>query len=105
MNDSQFLVEAEKLRSATRNHLKTEVKTKMRELRERLPQDDQMLIVLRINQKLSWNEIAVIISGEGDAMEDEAKRRWSARLRKRFQLLKEQLREMAAAEGLLDQET
>jgi RNA polymerase sigma-70 factor (ECF subfamily) len=73
--ESKFEIEAAKLRSATRKHLKTEAKSKMRELRERLPQDDQTLIILRVDQKMSWNELAVILSGEGDEMEDEEKKR------------------------------
>jgi RNA polymerase sigma-70 factor, ECF subfamily len=101
MNNSVFQLEAEKLRTATLNHLKTEIKSKMREIRERLPQDDQTLIILRIDQKMSWNELAVILSGEGDEMSDADKKRWAARLRKRFQTLKTRLKEMATAEGLL----
>jgi RNA polymerase sigma-70 factor (ECF subfamily) len=101
MNNSAFHLEAEKLRTATLNHLKTEVKSRMREIRERLPQDDQTLIILRIDQKMSWNELAVILSGEGDGMSEADKKRWAARLRKRFQSLKSRLREMASAEGLL----
>ena len=99
---SGFQLEAAKLRSATLKHLRTEMKSKMREIRERLPQDDQTLLILRVDQKLSWDELAVILSGEGDDMSDVDKKRWSAKLRKRFQSIKERLRAMAVSEGLLD---
>jgi serine phosphatase RsbU (regulator of sigma subunit) len=40
----------QKRRSSTAPYLRTEVKTRMRVLRERLPVDDQTLLVLRIDK-------------------------------------------------------
>ena len=99
---SLFLVEAKKIRSATRKHLRTEVKSKMRTLREQLPEEDQSLLILRIDKKMSWNELAAIMSGQGEEREEADKKKWAARLRKRFQAAKDRLKEMAYAEGLLD---
>lgn len=99
--DSEFQIAAAKVRSTTLMHLRTEVKSKMRELRERLPQDDQILLVLRIDRKLSWDELAAVMSGKGDGVTSEERRRLSARFRQRFQGVKERLRNLAVAEGLL----
>jgi RNA polymerase sigma-70 factor (ECF subfamily) len=73
----------------------------MRALRNQLPVDDQTLLVLRIDKGLSWNEIAVIVSGEGDGMQQAEMARWAGRLRQRFASIKRRLRRMAEEEGLI----
>lgn len=83
-------------RTSTAAYLRTEVKTRMRELREQLSPDDQALIILRIDRGLSWRELCAVLSPEGRAPAKE-----QARLRKRFQLLKAKLRSMAVDEGLI----
>jgi hypothetical protein len=50
---------------------------------------------------MAWTEIArVVLGAEGD-VDAAALKRESARVRKRFQLVKERLRELALARGLL----
>lgn len=98
---SQISEAADQVRSRTMVHLRSEVKDGFRKLREKLDSDEQMLLVLRVDRDLGWNEIAQILAEDGDDSEDSLKRA-SARLRQRFQKLKERLRELAAAEGLLD---
>jgi RNA polymerase sigma-70 factor, ECF subfamily len=88
-------------RPSTAAFLKTEVKKRMRELRYRLPAEDQTLLVLRIDKGLSWNELAVVFSGEGDAMEEAEVLRWAGRLRQRFATIKRRLRSLAEKEGLI----
>jgi hypothetical protein len=56
--------------------------------------------VLRVDRDLPWEELARIFLDE-ESPGEEALRRESARLRKRFQLVKGRLREMARAAGLL----
>jgi RNA polymerase sigma-70 factor, ECF subfamily len=63
-------------------------------LRDALDPEDQALLFLRIDQGLSWSEVAAIFSEDGDAVEP-------ATLRKRFERAKERLRKLAEAEGLL----
>ena len=60
-----------------------------------------MILVLRLDRGLSWNEVALVTLGEEGASA-EALRRESARLRKRFQDLKEELRVRAQRAGLLE---
>jgi RNA polymerase sigma-70 factor (ECF subfamily) len=63
--------------------------------------EDQSLLVLRIDKGLSWNELAVVFSAAGAAMEEAEVLRSAARLRQRFASIKRRLRAMAEDEGLL----
>lgn len=89
---------ADQVRSRTLAHMRSEVKDRMRALREQLDADEQQLLVLRVDRDLSWIEIAEILE---DADQDDAKQRAAARLRQQFQKLKDRLRDLAIAEGLL----
>jgi RNA polymerase sigma-70 factor (ECF subfamily) len=88
---------ADKVRTQTFDYLKSQVKSGVRKLRESLPPDDQLLLVLRVDKDLGWDELAEVMNGEPVA----DRKREAARLRKRFQLVKERLREMAHKEGLV----
>lgn len=92
---------AERVRTDTAAYLRTPVKNRFRELRAKLPEDDQTLLVLRIDRELSWRELAVVME-ECEASASEAELdKVAARMRQRFQQAKERLRELAEAEGLL----
>jgi RNA polymerase sigma-70 factor (ECF subfamily) len=64
-------------------------------LRESLPLKDQALLVLRIDQGLSWPEVS-------DALSTDAERVTADALEKRFERLKRRLAKAAKAQGLLD---
>jgi RNA polymerase sigma-70 factor (ECF subfamily) len=51
--------------------------------------DDQTLLILRIDRKLRWSEVAEILSDEGRPIDQAA-------LRKRFERIKDQLRRLIA---------
>jgi RNA polymerase sigma-70 factor (ECF subfamily) len=76
------------------------VKSEVRRLREALPRAEQMLLLLRVDKVMEWDDIAAALA-EQDLDRDELKRE-AARLCKRFQLVIERLRELARARGLLD---
>jgi RNA polymerase sigma-70 factor, ECF subfamily len=105
--DSFFDQAAEKVRTETLAYLRTEKKTRLQALRDALPEEDRMLLVLRVDRGLAWNELARILA-EGEEQEDAPTlddatvAREAARLRKRFQLVKDRLRELARKEGLLE---
>jgi RNA polymerase sigma-70 factor (ECF subfamily) len=80
---------AQRVRSATAPWLRTEVKDGIAELRASLDEGERELLVLRVDRDLPWDDIATIL-GEP-----------AARLRKRFQSVKEKLRDRARARGLL----
>lgn len=92
---------AEQVRSATLTHLKTETKTRAAALRETLPREDQELLVLRIDKGLAWSDLAQILHEGDEPLDATALKREAARLRKRFQLAKEKLLELARREGLV----
>lgn len=89
-------------RSVTQVHQRTDVKDKIRGLRERLPQEDQALLILFVDRNLPWREIAMVVHERGEELDDAALDREAARLRKRFERLKVELKAMAIAEGLLE---
>ena len=96
---------AQKIRTQTLAAARTEVKTRVAELREQLPMDDQTLLILRVNRRLDWKEIARVMIDEGEDTTDGAIDKQAARLRKRFQGVKEKLRRMASDAGLLNDES
>lgn len=100
MEEGGVLELAERIRSSTLVHLRSEVKSEIRRLREELPEIEQMLIILRVDKALEWPEIAAALADE-DLDADELKRE-AARLRKRFQLVTGKLRELARERGILD---
>jgi RNA polymerase sigma-70 factor (ECF subfamily) len=91
---------AEQVRSSTLVHLRSEVKSEVRRLREELPQAEQMLLILRVDKELEWSEIAAALADHD--LDPEELRREAARLRKRFQLVTEKLRGLARERGILD---
>jgi RNA polymerase sigma-70 factor (ECF subfamily) len=88
-----------RVRTSTAMHLRTEVKSAIRNLRDELPDEDQLLLALRIDKSLKWRDIAAVL-GDGD-LADAALAREAARLRKRFQLVTEKLRQLARERGLI----
>lgn len=92
------------VRTTTLAYLKTQTKTRMRMLMETLPQQDQSLLILRIDREFSWRDIAQAMSSEDDLNSEEAISRNAARFRKRFERIKGRLRELAVQEGIIDDE-
>ena len=64
-------------------------------LRESLDVEEISLLTLRIDQKLSWAEIADVTATDGERTEPAA-------LMKRFERLKARLAKMAKDQGLLE---
>jgi len=95
----------ERLRTSMASRIAAEVLTRTPEaaaigpdplerLRGLLRPDERSLLVLRVDQRLSWAEIAEVMRGEGVEVD-------AAALRKRFERVKRRLREAAQADGLL----
>ena len=89
----------ERVRSQTLSYLKTARRSAIETLRASLPEDDQRLLVLRVDRELGWNELAEIFLEDGEP-DDATLKKEAARLRKRFQLVKERLLEMGKKQGL-----
>lgn len=91
-----------RIRSETAAHLKTSVKSRLQELRRRLSDDEQTLLMLRVERNLSWRELAVVMAEPGASSSDDELDKAAARLRQRFQTAKKKLRKLAEDEGLLE---
>jgi RNA polymerase sigma-70 factor (ECF subfamily) len=78
----------------------TEVKNQARALREQLDDEDQALLTLRVDRDLDWAEVALVMLEDDDPKPD-ALAREAVRLRKRFQIIKDELRARARASGLV----
>jgi RNA polymerase sigma-70 factor, ECF subfamily len=99
---SEVSLVAEGVRSRTLPFLRTEVKDRFAAIRDALPEEDRALLVLRVDRNMSWNEIArVLLTGEPSS---EAVTREAARLRKRFQVVKDDIRARAREVGLISED-
>lgn len=88
-------------RTRTPAYARTEVKDRFREIRARLGEEDQLILVLRVDRDLEWKDIAHILAGPEVAPSVPDLQREGARIRKRFQLIKARLRQWAVDDGLL----
>lgn len=68
---------------------------RLERLRGALTPEEQSLLVLRVDRELEWDEIAEVLSVEGEPVTSPA-------LRKRFERLKEKLAGLARSERLID---
>lgn len=93
--------EAVKARSETRPWQRTSVKERFRALRESLEPQERMLLLLRVDQRLSWEEVARVMSEGEEDLSDAALKRKAAALRQQFQRIKLHLRALAQEEGLI----
>jgi len=84
---------AAQVRSTTITYLRSEVKDEVAALREQLSPDDQALLILRIDRKLEWLDVARALADEDELTDAELARR-SAALRKRFARVKAQLKKL-----------
>jgi RNA polymerase sigma-70 factor, ECF subfamily len=83
--------EAARVRTATMAGLPTDADARLAAMRAELSEEDQLLLTLRVDRELEFAEIACVTLGDPDAP-SAAHEREVARLRKRFQLVKERLR-------------
>jgi RNA polymerase sigma-70 factor (ECF subfamily) len=65
------------------------------ELRAELTDEEQTLLVLRVDQGLAWEEIAEVLAAPDERPD-------AAMLRKRFERLKERLAKLARSRGMVD---
>ncbi len=82
---------AARVRSQTREYLRTEAKHRLAGVIARLDEEDRMLLLLRVQRRLSWAEVTRVLVGE-QAPTAELLSRRSAALRKRFERLKQIVR-------------
>lgn len=100
-----FRQEAQPERSRTSPWIQTTVKARFRLLREQLTPHEQAILLLRVDRRLSWLEVARAMATPGEELTSGALNRKAAVLRQQFQRIKDRLRELAwEAELLSSQE-
>lgn len=92
---------AERIRTTTAAYLRTTYKKSIRQLRKQLPVTDQMLLVLRVDRNLSWRDIAIVMESEHFDDDDERAQKAETRYRKRFERIKNKLRDLAESQGII----
>ncbi|HQY63099.1 MAG: sigma-70 family RNA polymerase sigma factor [Myxococcales bacterium] len=85
------------VRTRTVSRLREENRSAIDTLKGELDVDELMLLSLRVERELSWAEIATVLADEGEPADAAAQ----ARLRKRFQLLKDRLKRRGRELGLV----
>lgn len=93
---------AEKVRTATLTFAKTKTRTHLEKLRDEFPPEDRELLILRVDRGLAWDDLVVAFHESDGPLDDARRQREAQRLRKRFQLIKERLREMARRDGVVE---
>ena len=88
----------QEIRTTTAAHLRTEVKEGFARLRATLEPDDQLLLHLRVEAGMAWNDIATVLAA--DAAPPSA--RDVAALRKRYERLKRELQVLAREQQLVE---
>ena len=97
IGDADFSGLMQQVRTTTVSRLRREKRSRLRELRETLPSEDQALLILRVERELDWKDLSRVMN-PGVELDAAALARESARLRKRFQAVKERLRALVAAD-------
>jgi RNA polymerase sigma-70 factor, ECF subfamily len=86
---------ADAIRTGTAEFLRTEWKDRLRKLRDDLDPEDRAVLVLRVDRNMAWADIAEVMGGDGRAD--------SAKWRKRFERIKDKLRDEVVRAGWLDE--
>jgi RNA polymerase sigma-70 factor (ECF subfamily) len=97
---SQLQELAAAIRTETGSALRSQKLDKFRALRDELPPDDRMLLILRVDRNLAWDDVARTFMADDGEPDPSELQREAARLRKRFQLVKQRLAVRAREEGL-----
>lgn len=91
-------------RSETRPWQRTSVKERFRALRESLEPEERMLLLLRVDQRLAWTEVARVMWDSDEPISSAEVTRKATALRQQFQRIKAHLRQMAVEQGLIEQD-
>lgn len=88
--------QAQAVRTTTVAYMRTETKKRLEVLRQMLDEDDRTLLVLRVDRRMAWRDIARVMTEDGDTSEGELDK-LAAKLRKRFERVKERLKDKLAS--------
>lgn len=85
----------DRVRTDTAPFLRTEFKTRVAKLRAELSEEDRTLLVLRVDRGMEWTDVARVFLSPEEASTGRAVSAEAARLRKRFQIVKDKIRKLA----------
>jgi RNA polymerase sigma-70 factor, ECF subfamily len=102
--DSRIQSLADIARSRTQPWQQTEIKDRFAAIRATLDDEDRTLLTLRIDRNMAWEDVARVTLETGEP-DDAGLKRETDRLRKRFQILKGELRKRAIAAGIIDEQS
>jgi RNA polymerase sigma-70 factor, ECF subfamily len=91
-------------RTTTNPWQRTDVKERFRALRKGLEPQDQKLLALRLDQNLSWQEVARAMATPEEPLLGDALTRRATAMRQQYQRIKARLRTLAIQEGLVKHE-
>jgi RNA polymerase sigma factor (sigma-70 family) len=89
------------VRTETRSEQRSERERAVARLRDDLPEEDRMLLVLRVDRSLPYDEIALAFAEDPERCTGEARKTEAARLRQRFVSVKKRIAKLARERGLL----
>lgn len=92
-------------RSRTHPWLRSDVKSRFRQLRGRLDPQEQLVLTLRIDRGLPWPEVVRALAAPGEELTAEQLGRRAAVLRQQFQRTKARLRQLAREAALVSRES
>jgi len=101
LSSPEAAAQVARARTATPASRKTANRMAIAQLRDQLPTQDRMLLVLRVDRQLAWDDLARVFLEQPDPASSDLKRE-AARLRKRFQLVKLRLVALARRAGLVE---
>jgi RNA polymerase sigma-70 factor (ECF subfamily) len=85
------------VRTTTVAYMRSDMKRRLEMLREALDEDDRTLLVLRVDRRMAWRDIARVMSDAPIEGQLEDLDKLAATLRKRFERVKERLRSKLGA--------
>lgn len=95
MSIGAFVDEPQPEQSEPKPWLQSTVKERFRTLRERLSPHEQAILALRVDQRMSWQNVAQAMAGPQETLSRAELDRKAAVLRQQFQRIKVRLRELA----------
>jgi len=87
LDTPQFHAVAEAIRTSTAEHLRTPARDRLEEARRSLSPEDRSLLILKIEEGLSWQQVAEVMGREGHPVNELALRKRFSRLRGRLRAL------------------
>lgn len=93
---------ADEVLEGSRRMIEAERNSALSELRAQLDEEEQTLLILRIDRGLGWSEVAEVLYGPALETTEAEREKAEARLRKRLARIKAKVHELAVARGFVE---